>query len=178
MTVFTTDELKTLFGIQNSSHINNIMQVMKKNSLVKNVAKRLRCLNNYNEWELASKIRYPSYISFESVLQKSWIIFQNYQHTITLAASNSLKKEIDGISIEYHKIKTSILTNPVGLNYNWKYYEACPERAICDMVYLYKNTNFDNISNLDLKRLEEISCIYPQKTNLLLSNLIKYAQSE
>jgi hypothetical protein len=71
MTVFTTDELKTLFEIQNSSHINNIMQVMKKNSLVKNVAKRLRCLNNYNEWELASKIRYPSYISFESVLQKS-----------------------------------------------------------------------------------------------------------
>jgi hypothetical protein len=46
------------------------------------------------------------------------------------------------------------------------------------MVYLYKNTNFDNISNLDLKRLEEISCIYPKKTNLLLSNLIKYAQSE
>ena len=176
-TVFTNSELKSLLWISNNAALNNILQTMKKNNLINNPCYGIRTLDNYDKIELATKIRFPSYVSFETILQKYWIIYQNYQHTIMLAWNNTLKKTIDWITIEYHKLKPSLLTNPLWLNYTWKYFEATQERAVCDMVYLYKNINFDRIDWLDLTHLSKISEIYPQSTYLLIKKLIKNAQS-
>ena len=54
---------------------------------------------------------------------------------------------------------------------------ASPERAVCDMVYLYGNMHFDNLRPLNADRLEEIKNIYPQKTLLLLDAFIKDVRS-
>ena len=176
-TVFTVSELKMLFKIANSSQINEILQTMKKQNIVKNLTYWIWALQDYDKLELASKLRSFSYISLEYVLQKNGIIFQSYEKTITLISNNTFAKEIDWLNFEYHKIKNGILTNPLGLQYTWKYYIATPERAICDMVYLYKDISFDNILSLDTKRLTELREIYPSTTALLINKLIKNVKS-
>ena len=176
-TVFTTSELKFLFNIKNSSQVNEILQTMKNQNIIYNISYWIRTLPEYDKLELASKLRKSSYISLEYVLQKNWIIFQSYDNTVTLAANNTFTKEIDWMIFEYHKIKDGILTNPLWLIYTWKYYIASPERAICDMIYLYKNINFDNILWLDIDLLKELSTIYPPKINLLINQLIKNVKS-
>jgi len=66
------------------------------------------------------------------------------------------------------------LKNPIGIvNYQNKYMIATTERAVCDMVYLYKDIIFDNIRPLKKQKLEEISKIYPKSTILLINKLIQ-----
>ncbi len=172
-TVFTISELKFLFNIKNSTQINLIMQRMKKQNIVKNIWYGIWTLNDYDKLELWSKLRKNSYISLEYVLQKRGVIFQSYEKTITLVSNNTFTKEIDWLNFEYHKIKPSILTNPLWLIYTWKYYIATPERAVCDMIYLYKNIVFDNIQSLNTELLSDLSKIYPHTTSLLIKKLIK-----
>ena len=93
-TVFTTSELKILLKIKNASQLNVNLQTIKKQNIVKNLWYGIRTLNNYDKLELASKLRKNSYISLEYVLQKSGIIFQSYEKTITLAGNNTFTKEI------------------------------------------------------------------------------------
>lgn len=176
-TVFTTSELKFLFNIKNSSLLNMNLQTMNKQNIIHNLWYGIWTLNNYDKLELWSKLRKNSYISLEYVLQKNGIIFQSYDKTITLVGSNTFTKEIDGLTFEYHKIKPSILTNPLWLVYTWKYYIATPERAVCDMIYLYKNINFDNIKSLDTELLSELSTIYSKATSILINKLIKNVKS-
>lgn len=176
-TVFTVSELKILFNIKDPTQLNHIMQRMKNQDIVKNLWYGIWALNDYDKLELWSKLRKNSYISLEYVLQKNWIIFQSYDKTITLAGNNTFTKEIDGLTFEYHKIKPSILTNPLWLVYTWKYYIATPERAICDMIYLYKNISFDNIKPLNAELLSELSTIYPKTTSILINKLIKNVKS-
>lgn len=176
-TVFTISELKFLFKIKNPTQINEILQTMKKQNIVKNLWYGIWTLPEYDKLELASKLRKSSYISLEYILQKSGIIFQSYEKTITLAGNNTFKKEIDWLNFEFHKIKPSILSNPLWLVYTWKYYIATPERAVCDMIYLYKNIVFDNIQPLNTELLSELSEIYPNTTSLLIKKLIKNVKS-
>lgn len=176
-TVFTISELKFLFNIKNPTQINEILQTMKNQNIINNLWYWIRALPEYDKLELASKLRKNSYISLEYVLQKSGIIFQSYEKTITLAGNNTFTKEIDWLNFEFHKIKPSILTNPLWLVYTWKYYIATPERAVCDMIYLYKNIVFDNIQPLNVELLSELLEIYPNTTSLLIKKLIKNVKS-
>jgi hypothetical protein len=50
---------------------------------------------------------------------------------------------------------------------------ASAERAVCDRIYLSKNYYFDDISHLDLIKLEKISKIYNKRVILEVNNLIK-----
>lgn len=176
-TVFTISELKFLFNIKNAVHINLIMQRMKKQNIVKNLAYGIWTLNDYDKLELWSKLRKNSYLSLEYVLQQHGIIFQAYEKTITLVSNNTFTKEIDGLTFEYHKIKANILTHPLWLKYQWKYFIATPERAVCDMIYLYKDSRFDNVQALDTGLLSQLSEIYPMTTSLLIKKLIKNVES-
>jgi len=55
---------------------------------------------------------------------------------------------------------------------------ASAERAVCDMIYLTKNYHFDNISNLNIDKLEDIKDIYNKTTALLINKLIKNSKTK
>jgi len=180
-TVFKTSEFSIIFGIENKNTIKNILQRMKKSWVLYYHGMNIWSIKktDYDRYEFASKIRKRSYISFETVLQKAWIIFQDYSNTITLASDNSLEKKIENTNYIFHKLNDKILKNPVGIkNIENKYMIASAERAICDMIYLSKNYHFDNINGLDIDRLEEIKDIYNQSTILLINKLIKNVESK
>ena len=69
---------------------------------------------NYNRYELATKIYTPSYISFETVLVKAGVIFQYYSQ---IFVASYLSREIvcDKQTYVYKRIKPVIITNHLGI---------------------------------------------------------------
>lgn len=114
---------------------------------------------NYEKLELATKIFTPSYISFETVLGKAGITFQFYGK---IFIASYLAREIiaDSQAYAYKKIKDKILTNPAGIEKRENYSIASPERAFLDVMYLYKNYYFDNLSPLNWDKVYEVLPIY------------------
>lgn len=72
--------------------------------LLRNVYAWIYVLPNYNEYELATKIKKNSYISFESVLKPAWVIFQDYWNKIFLASDKTCEKESDWFTFEYSRL--------------------------------------------------------------------------
>lgn len=115
--------------------------------------------NNYSEFELAQKLIPISYISFYTALAAHGIIFQYYPqiHSVALISKTFLIR--DKI-YKYHQIKEDIFYYPLGIVKEKNYMIACPERAICDSLYLAPGLSFDNISKIDKDKIRQISSIY------------------
>ena len=114
---------------------------------------------NYDKFELATKIFTPSYISFETVLGKAGITFQFYGK-IFVASYQSKEITCDEQIYNFKTIKESILTNSLGIEKRENYSIATPERAFLDVIYLYKDYHFDNLSPLNWDKVFEILPIY------------------
>lgn len=174
-TVFNYSDIGLLLWENNKNTIKGFIYRAVRQKLLEKVSNGIYALKKYDFLELSASLRKKSYISLETVLQKEWIIFQDYSNTVTLVSDNTLEKQISGKVIKFFKIKDSILLDPVWLDYNWKYLIASKERAICDRVYLSGDYYFDNLTNVDYIKLEEISKIYNKRTILTIKKLIKDA---
>lgn len=176
-TVFTLKDLELILGIDNQSVRNYLYRQKWKRTLTP-INSWIWWVEwkDYNKFELACKLRSNSYISFETVLQKYWIIFQDYSSIVTIASDNTITKNVDNINYEYKKIKNDILYNPLWIDHKWTYAIASKERAVCDIIYLKPWFTFDNLQNIDFEKLRTISEIYNKRTILEINQLEKYAQ--
>ena len=118
--------------------------------------------NDYDLFELATKLYNPSYISLETVLQREGIVFQSH---LSIYVVSYLSREIkcDKKKIIYKKIKNEILMNPKGLLKKENYYIASKERAMLDTLYLYKNYHFDNLRQINWDKCFDLLTIYGNK---------------
>jgi len=119
--------------------------------------------NDYNQLELANKLKRPSYISLQTVLFCNNIIFQDFSRTVTSATNNNLSVKINEKTYLYYKIKDEILLNPLGVITENNIRIASVERAICDTIYLNKNYYFDNLKNINKETLSKMSLIYNKR---------------
>lgn len=175
-TVFTYEDLKIILWIENKESIKSLLARLKKNNILKNIYKWIYVLNNYSELELASKLKKNSYISLETVLQKNWIVFQDYSGLIFSVNDDTIEKKLWDFTYKYNKIKDSILHNPTWIINKKNYQIASSERAICDRIYLSKNYFFDDLESIDKEKLLEISQIYNKRVILEVKKLLKNAK--
>ena len=117
---------------------------------------------NYDKLELATKIFTPSYVSFETILVESGIVFQHY-NKIFVATYQTKEIECDNQLYSFRKIKDIILTNNKGLENRGNYFAATKERAFLDVLYLNKDYHFDNLSPLDFGKIQALLTIYNNK---------------
>lgn len=159
-TVFTTKEIALLWG---ESDVNFVRKKIDRYLKFKKLYSIRRGVyikdNNYDKYELATKIFTPSYVSFETVLAKAGVIFQFYSQIFT-ASYLSRELIIDGQAYVFKRIKNSILLNKAGIQNEETYFIASPERAFLDVIYLNKEYYFDNLSNLNWEKVLEILPIY------------------
>lgn len=161
--IFNVDDLVAIW--QSSKRrdalesIKGYIQRGKVFNLYKGIYSLRKDIDNF---ELAQKLYTPSYISYYSALALHGIIFQKYSD-IHLCALNSKTIKINEQKFIYHKVKKSILYNRRGFLSEENYIIASPERAICDSLYLNKNITFDNLRNLDRKKILDISKFYQNK---------------
>lgn len=121
--------------------------------------------NQYDRFELATKIFTPSYISFETVLREAGVIFQHYE-SIFVATYQSKEITCDGRVYAFKKMKGSILTNTTGIEKKIHYYKASPERALLDTLYLYRTYHFDNLRPINWEKVYEILPIYDRNKRI------------
>ncbi|MDO9399717.1 MAG: hypothetical protein Q7T79_03490 [bacterium] len=117
---------------------------------------------DYNSKELATSIYIPSYISFETILRESGVIFQHYD-TIFVASKWPKIITVDRYTIVFRKLKDVILYNLAGIINKDNYSVATTERAFLDMIYLFPNYYFDNLKSINWEKCDEIVKIYNNK---------------
>ena len=163
-TIFSTKDVALLWGEERKSTISaRLNKYVKAGKLIR----VRRCLyakdENYDKFELATKVYTPAYISFESVLAKAGVVFQFYSQ-ILVASYVTREVKINDQTYNYKRIRGSILTNRTGVEAKDSYYIASPERAFLDIVYLSKGYYFDNLSPLNWEKVLEILPIYKNKS--------------
>ncbi|MEW6407252.1 MAG: hypothetical protein AB1465_00990 [Patescibacteria group bacterium] len=171
-TVFTIKELTYLWQIFDEKYLKSkIYFLTKKGDLIR-LRKGIYTLSlDYDKYELAGKLKTPSYISLETVLRNEGVIFQHYRSIFSVSNLSRIivcnKQEFI-----YRKIKDDILLNLDGIIKKENYYIASVERAFLDAIYLYKNYYFDNLSKIDWQKCNKLIKIY--HSDSLLKRLNQY----
>jgi hypothetical protein len=159
-TVFTFKDILLSSGDTNPDLLKRRINYYVKHKELYPIRRGIYAKNgDYDRLELANKIFTPSYISFETVLANSGLIFQYYDQVF---AASYLSREIvcDGRKYIFRRIKGKVLTNASGVERKANYYIASKERAFLDTIYLNKDYHFDNLSSLDWNKCSEILAIY------------------
>lgn len=171
-TIFSTKEIALLWNEENSVAVRNRLNNYVENKKLIRLRKGFYVKSkDYNKFELGVKIYTPSYISFETVLYKSGVIFQFY-NKIFLASYLKREIEVNNQKYSYNKIKNLTLTNHSGVNQKDNYSIASVERAFLDTVYLNKGYHFDNLSPIDWGKIFKILPIY--RNDAMKKRLKKY----
>jgi hypothetical protein len=171
-TVFTTKDLALLWQETNPDNLKaKVAYYVKQKSLIRLTRGVFAKSDQYEQKELATSIYTPSYISFETVLRESGVLFQHYD-TIFLAGPWSLTKNIDGHSFTFRKLKERVLYNPRGIQSKGNFAVATPERAFLDMIYLFPEYYFDNLASLHWDTCFDLVEIYENKQ--LIKRLYAY----
>ncbi len=165
-TVFTKKDLERILNLNSKYALDKFLYREKNKWFLQKIYYWIYVLKDYDIFELACKIKKKSYVSLETVLKKEWIIFQYYDEFF-LVSDDNLQKKVQENIFKYFKIKDSVLLNQLGLEHRKYYIIATKERAICDRIYLSKNYYFDDLSEVDFEKMEEISKIYNNKRVIL-----------
>jgi predicted transcriptional regulator of viral defense system len=178
-TVFNVGDLRQIWQIEDKNYLKTIITRLFKAEKIIRIKRGVYAINeDYSEYELSSKIKSPSYISLETVLQKNGVIFQDYSKSIYNISNNTVKNKVQGTMFRYFKIKDDILFNPLGIEKNNFINTASTERAIADRVYLTPGYYFDNLRKVNVKKLKQISKIYNKRTQLEIRGIIRFIQKK
>lgn len=163
-TIFSTKDVALLWGEERKITVSARLNKYVSTGKLIRVRRGLYAKDkNYNIFELATKIYTPSYISFETVLTKTGVVFQFYSQ-IFVASYVTREVTVDDKTYSYKRVKDLILTNHKGIEAKDNYHIASPERAFLDIVYLSKDYHFDNLSPLNWDKVFEIMSIYSNKS--------------
>ena len=171
-TVFSNEDLKFLFQISNRNTLKSLLSRLVKNGILLHPSSWIYTFPHSDDLEFAVHLKKKSYISFETVLKQKSIIFQDYGNTIFLASDKTISKSVFWKCFEYHKLKDTLLLNPMGITQTGTYAIASPERAVCDRLYLSPNYYFDNIDPLNAEKLLQIAKIYNQRVVLSVKKIL------
>lgn len=159
-TVFTFKEILLASGETTPNLLIRRLSYYVKKGELHSIRKGLYAKDkNYDKRELATKIYTPSYVSFETVLRDTGMIFQYYD---TIFVASYITREIvaDNQNFAYKRLKDHLLTDPAGVEIKNNYSVASPERAFLDTLYRTKDYYFDNLRPLNWDKVFKLLAIY------------------
>jgi len=171
-TVFSTKEIALMFADVSYENIKARLNYYVKTGRLLSLSRGLYAKKDFNIYELATKIYTPSYISLETVLAEAGVVFQTYE---TIMVISYVDREVvlkNNIKIKYKRILERVLSDKTGVLEKNNYFVASIERAFLDILYLYKNYHFDNLSPINWTKVYEIAPIY--KSKILFKRLDSY----
>jgi len=163
MTVFSTKDAALLWGEEKEQTITSRLNKYAKAGKLIRVRRGIYAKDNeYDRFEMATRIYTPSYISFETVLTRAGINFQYYGN-IFVATYVTREIEVDGQKISFIRMKDYVLSDTIGIEHEGGIAMATKERAFLDRIYISKDYHFDNLDALDWNKVFEILPIYHNK---------------
>jgi predicted transcriptional regulator of viral defense system len=165
--ILTSNDLKISWWVSANSFKKRLSYNLKTGKLTK-IRKWLYVFTDQieNLWSedyliIANSIYNPSYISFETVLNREWINFQYYK---SLFVASKYKKEVIipllDLNISFYKIPDSLLLDNLWIIHSLSYDIASKERSICDVMLRSPDYYFDNLSSVNKDTLLWIARIY------------------
>lgn len=179
-TVFTSREIALLIGAKSMNTLKSKLAYYVKTGRLIRLRRGMFAKNKtYDRNELAVRIYTPAYLSFETVLARTGVIFQYYE-SLFVASYLSREVIVDEQKIVYRKLKDDILGNQKGLVDRGYFFEATKERAFLDRLYLFPEYYFDNLRGMDWDVCKEIVPIYKsRKLEKILDTYIQaYARTQ
>jgi len=162
-TVFSVKDIALLWGEKAETAVRVRLSKYIKNGKLIRVYRGIYAKdNNYDRFELATRIYTPSYVSFETVLTRAGINFQYYGN-IFVASYVTREIAAGGQKISFIRMKGEILSNTAGIEHPNDVAIASKERAFLDRIYVSKDYHFDNLDALDWNKVFEILPIYRNK---------------
>jgi len=162
-TVFTLEDVALLWGEPGTEAARVRLSYYVHRGRLYRIRKGLYAKDkNYNKLEFATRIYAPSYVSFETILVQEGLIFQFYSQ-ITIACGLTREIEVDGQAYSFRRIKTPVLTSPLGVDHKNEFSLATRERAFLDALYLHDDYHFDNLNPLDWEKVFQILPIFQNK---------------
>lgn len=174
-TVFKLADIAMLFPLVESRYLSDRVGYYVQTGRLHNPRKGVYAKPLFNPLELANILYAPSYITLEYVLQQAGIVFQ-YDSRYTSVSYLTREIEIGGMIFSYRRIKEEIIMDTAGIVRNPDNINiATPERAFLDMLYLNKDSYFDNLNPLDRQLIDRILPAYgsvalEQRVTRLLKN--------
>lgn len=179
-TVFTSREIALLIGAKSMNTLKSkLAYYVKTGRLIRLRRGMFAKDKTYDRNELAVRIYTPAYLSFETVLARTGVIFQYYE-SLFVASYLSREVIVAEQKIVYRKLRDDILGNQKGLVDRGYFFEATKERAFLDRLYLFPEYYFDNSRGMDWDVCKEIAPIYKsQKLEKILDTYIQaYARTQ
>lgn len=162
-TIFSVKDVVLLWNESNSSLVTDrLKKYVKAGKLIRLRQGIYAKDENYNVFELATRIYTPSYISFETVLTREGLNFQKYE-SIFVASYLSRNINVSGQNISFLRLKDYVLTNTLGVLQDRNIAIATKERAFLDRIYFSSDYHFDNLDALNWNKVFEILPIYNNK---------------
>ena len=162
-TVFRLNDISILVGEGNFQSLNKKLNYYVHTGKLESPRKGIYTKPDYNPEELACIVFTPSYISLEYVLQKAGIVFQ-YDSRITSVSYLSRNIEVRKQQFVFRKIKGSALVNTMGIIRQKNHVNiASAERAFLDILYLEKDSYFDNLNPLNRELVYKLLPLYQSK---------------
>jgi hypothetical protein len=162
-TIFSTKDVALLWNENDNSVVTDrLKKYVKAGKLVRPYRGLYAKDQNFNKFELATRIYTPSYISFETVLTREGVNFQYYGN-IFIASYANREISIGDQKITFVRMKDYVLSNTSGIEHKEGYAIATRERAFLDRLYVSKDYHFDNLRSLDWNKVMEILPIYNNK---------------
>lgn len=179
-TVFTSREIALLIGAKSMDTLKSKLAYYVRTGKLIRLRRGIFAKNTtYDRNELAVRIYTPAYLSFETVLARTGVIFQYYE-SLFVASYLSREVIVAEQKIVYRKLRDDILGNQKGLVDRGYFFEATKERAFLDRLYLFPEYYFDNLRGMDWDVCKEIAPIYKsQKLEKTLDTCIQtYAHTQ
>lgn len=162
-TIFTTKDAALLWGEDAEQTITGRLHKYVKAGKLVSVRRGIYAKDeNYDRFEMATRVYTPSYVSFETVLTRAGINFQYYD-TIFVASYVGRDIKVGDRNISFIRMKDYVLSNTEGMEHPNGYSIASKERAFLDRVYVSKDYHFDNLDVLDWNKVFDILPIYQSK---------------
>lgn len=175
-TVFTTKEVEEIVTIPSQRGVERFLRRAKKDGRLLNPQKGIRTLPVYDQKELAGRLFPGGYISLEKVLFEAGVSFQRYGSTVHCIWHKSADIIFNNENYIARSIKPEIYHNPLCIQDFDGYRKAMPERALCDLVYLWPRAHFDNPqyfqNDTSKRRLEKLLPLYPTTTQQYVMRLM------
>lgn len=158
--IFRTSDLSVLWEIENKNTLWTTIRRYIQRKILYKIHKGLYStipLKKLDKYELGCAVSgYLAYVSAETVLQNSGIIFQNI-NTVTLFGKKKKEFEINGVSYLCRRLNQKYLLNRVYIEDTQRFSIATPERAVADVLNINPRYYFDNQLTINLKKINNIS---------------------
>ncbi|KKP98054.1 MAG: hypothetical protein US25_C0012G0006 [Candidatus Moranbacteria bacterium GW2011_GWE1_36_7] len=178
-TIFSLEDLGKIWCIENKDYLKLVASRLFARGEIFRISRGLYSISEkINKYELANKLKTPSYVSLETVLQKDGVIFQDYNNTVFSVSNNSFSRKIGSDTFCYLKLDDKLLMNPLGIADLGQARIATVERALCDRVYFSADYYFDNLRGINLEKLSVISKIYNLRVQKEIAALISEVKNK